>query len=60
VFAQYYIRDILKVANPVALTGNLLSAITLALIAFALAGGWLGDRFDHKWKCSMLARGSSM
>jgi MFS family permease len=48
VFAQYYIRDVLKVANPVALTGNLLSAITLALIAFALAGGWLGDRFGHK------------
>jgi len=48
VFAQYYIRDVLKVPNPVELTGNLLAAITLALIVFALAGGWLGDRFSHK------------
>jgi MFS family permease len=48
VFAQYYIRDVIKAPNPVALTGNLLAAITLALIAFALAGGWLGDRFGHK------------
>ena len=48
VFAQYYIRDVLKAANPVKLTGDLLAAITLALIAFAVAGGWLGDRFGHK------------
>jgi MFS family permease len=48
VFAQYYIRDVIKAPNPVALTGNLLAAITLALIAFALGGGWLGDRFGHK------------
>jgi MFS family permease len=47
-FAQYYVRDVLAVANPIALTGNLLATITLALIVFALAGGWLGDRFGHK------------
>ena len=46
-FAQYYIRDVLAVENPVKLTGDLLAAITLALIATALAGGWLGDRFGH-------------
>ena len=48
VFAQYYIRDVIDVANPVKLTGDLLAAITLTLIAFAVAGGWLGDRFGHK------------
>jgi MFS family permease len=47
-FAQYYVRDVLDVPNPIKLTGDLLAAITLALIAFALAGGWLGDRFGHK------------
>ncbi len=48
VFAQYYIGDVLAVANPVKLTGDLLAAITLALLVFALVGGWLGDRIGHK------------
>jgi MFS family permease len=47
-FAQYYIRDVLAAPNPIALTGNLLAAITLSLIIFAIAGGWLGDRLGHK------------
>jgi len=46
-FAQYYVRDVLAVANPIQLTGDLLAVITLALIFFALAGGWLGDRIGH-------------
>jgi len=46
-FAQYYIRDVLRAPDPPQLTGDLLAAITLALIAFALLGGWLGDRFGH-------------
>jgi MFS family permease len=46
-FAQYYVRDVLAVANPVQLTGDLLAIITLALIFFSLLGGWLGDRFGH-------------
>ena len=53
-FAQYYVRDVLAVTNPIQLTGDLLAAITLALIAFAVAGGWLGDRFGHK-RMSMAA-----
>ena len=53
-FAQYYVRDVLAVANPIELTGNLLAAITLALIFFALAGGWLGDRIGHM-RVSLLA-----
>ncbi|MEW6716154.1 MAG: MFS transporter [Chloroflexota bacterium] len=48
VFAQYFIRDVIPTPNPVKLTGDLLAAITLGLIAFALGGGWLGDRFGHR------------
>jgi MFS family permease len=48
VFAQYYVRDVLAVVNPVKLTGDLLAAITLSLVAFSLVGGWLGDRIGHK------------
>lgn len=47
-FAQYYVRDVLGVPNPIQLTGNLLAAITLALIFSAVFGGWLGDRIGHK------------
>lgn len=46
-FAQYYIRDVLAVDNPIQLTGDLLATISLALVAFALFGGWLGDRMGH-------------
>lgn len=48
VFAQYYVRDVLGAANPIKLTGDLLAAITLSLVAFAVAGGWLGDRIGHR------------
>ncbi len=47
-FAQYYLRDVLAATNPIKLTGDLLASITLALVIFALAGGWLGDRLGHK------------
>jgi len=46
-FAQYFIQDVLKAANPPKLTGDLLAAIAISLIIFALAGGWLGDRLGH-------------
>lgn len=46
-FAQYFVRDVLAVPNPVKLTGDLLAAITLALMACALGGGWLADRFGR-------------
>jgi len=48
VFAQYYIRDVIPTENPIKLTGDLLASITLALIACALVGGWVGDRVGHK------------
>ena len=47
-FIQYYLRDVLRVSNPVKMTGDLLASLTLALVALALAGGWLSDRFGAK------------
>ncbi len=47
-FAQYYIQDVLAVANPVKTTGDLLASITLALVALSVAGGWLSDRFGAR------------
>ncbi|HEY4721766.1 MAG TPA: MFS transporter, partial [Anaerolineae bacterium] len=47
-FALYYVRDVLKAANPAQLTGDLLASITIALMLFAVFGGWLSDRFGHK------------
>lgn len=46
-FAQYFVRDVLAAPNPARTTGDLLAAITLALVAFTLAGGWLCDRFGR-------------
>jgi MFS family permease len=46
-FAQYYVQDVLKAADPPKLTGDLLAAIAVSLIIFALLGGWLGDRLGH-------------
>ncbi len=47
-FIQYYLQDVLKVANPAVETGNLLAVVTITLIAVAVAGGWLTDRFGSK------------
>ena len=47
-FAQYYIQDVLRVADPPKQTGDLLAALTLSLVALVLAGGWLVDRFGAK------------
>ena len=40
-------QDVLKAADPPKLTGDLLAAIAVSLIIFALLGGWLGDRVGH-------------
>jgi MFS family permease len=53
-FAQYFVQDVLAAPNPIQLTGDLLAAITVTLVAFALFGGWLGDRIGHK-RVSFLA-----
>jgi Na+/melibiose symporter-like transporter len=47
-FAQYYLRDVLRAENPVQATGDLLAALTVALVILALVGGWLADRFGAK------------
>jgi Na+/melibiose symporter-like transporter len=47
-FALYYMRDVLRAENPVQATGDLLAALTVALVILALAGGWLADRFGAK------------
>lgn len=47
-FAQYFVRDKLHPANPLELTGNLMAAIVLSLIAFAILAGYLSDRFGRK------------
>lgn len=57
-FAQYYVRDVLAAPNPAQVTGDLLAAITLALVAFTVAGGWLCDRFGRR-RMQVLASGIS-
>jgi len=47
-FAQYYIRDVMQAANPVKATGDLMAALAVALVACALLGGWLTDRFGER------------
>ncbi len=47
-FIQYFIRDVIAPPNPVRLTGDLMATITLPLIGFAVAGGWLGDKVGHR------------
>jgi MFS family permease len=55
-FAQYFIRDTLPGTNPVKLTGDLMAAIVVALVACSLVGGWLSDRVGT-WPVHGLAAG---
>ena len=48
VFAQYFIRDRMNVSNPVQATGDLMAAIVLALMAFAVGAGWLCDQWGRR------------
>jgi len=47
-FAQNYLRDVLNVADPPRDTGILLGTVTIALMLFAAAGGWLIDRWGMR------------
>ncbi len=47
-FAQNYLRDVLNVADPPRDTGILLGIVTIFLIGFAAAGGWLIDRWGMR------------
>ena len=47
-FAQYYVRDVLRVENFVQTTGDLLAAIVLGILAFSFISGFLSDRVGPK------------
>jgi len=47
-FAQYYLQDVIRVADPPKQTGDLLAVLTLSLVVLVLIGGWLTDRFGAK------------
>ncbi|MBN1450791.1 MAG: MFS transporter [Anaerolineales bacterium] len=47
-FAQYYLQDVIRVADPPKQTGDLLAVLTLSLVALVLVGGWLTDKFGAK------------
>lgn len=46
-FAQYYIRDWLRVPDAVAVTGNLMATIGLTLTLLVFPAGWLSDRIGR-------------
>jgi MFS family permease len=47
-FAQYYLQDVIRVPDPPKQTGDLLAALTVALVILVLMGGWLTDRYGAK------------
>jgi Na+/melibiose symporter-like transporter len=47
-FAQYFIRDVMQVPNPIQTTGDLMAALALSLVACSLIGGWLSDRIGAR------------
>jgi MFS family permease len=47
-FAQNYIADVLKAANPAMETGIIMGTLTLALLASAVLAGWLNDKFNSR------------
>jgi MFS family permease len=47
-FAQYYLQDVIRVADPPKQTGDLLAVLTLSLVVLVLIGGWLTDQVGAK------------
>ena len=47
-FAQYYLQDVIRVPDPPKQTGDLLAALTVALVILVLIGGWLTDKYGAK------------
>lgn len=55
-FAQYYIRDWLRVPNATVVTGNLMATIGVALTLLVFPAGWLSDRVG-RWRLNIAAGG---
>jgi hypothetical protein len=54
-FALYYVRDVLKAANPAQLTGDLLASLTIALLAFgSVLGAGIGLFITANWALANL------
>ena len=47
-FAQYYLRDVMRVANPPEATGNLMTTIGLPLTLAVFPAGFLSDRLGRR------------
>jgi MFS family permease len=47
-FAQYYIRDVLRVPDAAGTTGNLMAVIGVALTVLVFPAGMLSDRFGRR------------
>jgi len=55
-FAQYYIRDWLRVPNAAVVTGNLMATIGVALTLLVFPAGWLSDKVG-RWTLNIAAGG---
>jgi len=55
-FAQYYIRDWLRVPNATVVTGNLMATIGVALTLLVFPAGWLSDKVG-RWMLNIAAGG---
>jgi MFS family permease len=47
-FAQYYLQDVLRVADPPKQTGDLLAALTITMVLLVLLAGGLTDKYGAK------------
>jgi MFS family permease len=47
-FAQYYLQDVLRVADPPKQTGDLLAVLTMTMIILVLLAGWMADKYGAK------------
>ncbi len=48
-YALYFLKDVLKLANPAAEVGNLLAIIAVAIVIVVYPAGALSDRIGRKW-----------
>ena len=47
-FAQYYIRDVLRMPNPARVTGDLMFSIGIALVLLVYPAGYLSDKVGRR------------